>query len=77
VQVLSKSAGNLCHDFLQVRAFLQLSCPTTTWAATIFDMYESTIDMDVKQQKLTQGDMSSVAGQVVQSENVGSFLSKF
>jgi hypothetical protein len=36
-------------------------------------MYESTIDMQVKQQKLTQGDMSSVshknmllAGQVVQ-----------
>src|SRR5260370_35546176 len=42
----------------QVRAFSQPSCPTTTWAATIFDMYHSTIDMQVKQQKSTQGDMS-------------------
>jgi hypothetical protein len=63
----------------QVRAFSQPSCPATTWAATIFDMYEFTIDMQVKQQNLTQGDMSFVslknmllAGQVVHGENVGS-----
>jgi hypothetical protein len=68
----------------QVRAFLQPSCPTTTWATTIFDMHDSTINMQVKQQKLTQGDMSSVShknmvwrGKVVQGENVGSFVSKF
>jgi hypothetical protein len=47
----------------QVRAFSQAPCPTTTWAATIFDMYESAIDMQVKQQKLTQGVMSSVLPQ--------------
>jgi hypothetical protein len=45
----------------QVHTFSQPSCPTTTWAATIFDMHESTINMQVKQQKLTQGDMSSVS----------------
>jgi len=68
----------------QIRAFSQLSCPITTRAAIIFDMYESTIDMQDKQQKLTQGDMSSVShkicfwrGKVVQGENVGSFVSKF
>jgi len=41
-----------------VRAFSQPSCPTITWAATIFNMYESTKDMQVKQQKLNMSSAS-------------------
>jgi hypothetical protein len=79
VQVLGESTYVMIS--WQVRAFSQPSCQTTTWAATIFDMYEFTIE-------LTQGDMSSVPhknmlsarrdwGEVVQGENVGSYVTKF